>query len=645
MICDDMKAESMAKEATQKTSKSGKYRVLTSFQSKAVCLIAIAMSVFHIYANYGGFVLQMQKNNLHIAFALVLTFFLYPATKKSKDKKFNIIDYALLFLAVAGPVYVAFRYTPEFATNSHTIVLDYFMAGITTLLVLEACRRIHGPAIPVIVFLFIFYALFASYAPGLLRFRNVPITRLLFRFYLTGEGMWGSLVTTSASFLFIFILFGAILDISGGAQAFNDIGFAIGGRMRGGPAQVAVISSALMGSISGSAVANVMTTGAFTIPLMKKMGYKDHFAASVEAAASTGGVITPPIMGSVAFIMAGNLGIPYSRIVTAAALPAVLYYIAIMVAVNLQARKQNLAGLPKEEIPSLWGVMKKQGLYLTPVLVIIFVLVQGKTPLYAGMLGILSSIVVSWTKKETRMGPKKILLAMEKGARSAVSIAIACVSCTFIVTVTTMTGLGTTLALNIVKLSGGVPFFALLFIAIIILVMSMGMPGPACYIVVSVVAVPALVAMGLNLLASHLFVMWLGTMSNLTPPVCMASFAASSLAGSQLSKTAWGGLRLAAAGLIVPFIFVFNPIMILEKATFGAYVLSFITGIVGVFALAVALHGYFRCNLPFVLRAMFFASALTLIDPSYTTDIIGTALLAISLLLSLVYEKKRIQTC
>jgi len=274
-------------------------------------------------------------------------------------------------------------------------------------------------------------------------------------------------------------------------------------------------------------------------------------------------------------------------------------------------------------------------------MVIIIALVQGKTPLYAGMLGILSSIVVSWTKKETRMGPRKILLAMEKGARSAVSIAIACVSCTFIVTITTMTGLGTTLALNIVKLSGGVPFFALLFIAVIIIIMSMGMPGPACYIVVSVVAVPALVAMGLNLLASHLFVMWLGTMSNLTPPVCMASYAASSLAGSSLSKTAWGGLRLAAAGLIVPFTFVFNPIMIMEKATLGAYLFSFITGVIGVFSLAVALHGYLRCPLPYSLRFMFFSSALTLIDPSFKTDIIGGTLLTITFIIYLVYEKTK----
>ncbi|MBO6158924.1 MAG: TRAP transporter permease [Firmicutes bacterium] len=615
----------------------GKTRQLTGRAVTVVKIIAIAMSLFVIYSNYlsdrlpFGTVLQMQKNNLFIMFTLLLTYILYPARKKDREKALNIFDIMLCILAAAGPIYIAFRYTPEFATNSTTVTMDYIMAGITAVIVLEACRRIHGPIIPCIVMVFVVYALFASHAPGFLRFRNVPIKRLLFRLYLTGEGMWGSMVSTASSYLFIFILFGAVLEISGGAKAFNDIGFAIGGRMRGGPAQVAVFSSALMGSISGSAVANVMTTGAFTIPLMRKMGYDKDFAGSVEAAASTGGVITPPVMGSVAFIMAGNTGIPYSRIIIAAMMPAVLYYAGIVTTVALEARKKNLPSLPKNEIPKLSDVLKKEGIYLLPVVVIIVTLLSGMTALYAGLCGILASLLVSQLHKETRMGWKQILLALEKGAKGAISIAVACITCTFIVTVVTMTGLGTNLAVNIVRISGGKPFVALLLIAVVILFMSMGMPGPACYIIVTTVAAQSLISMGFKELATHLFCMWIGTMSNLTPPVCMASFAASSLSGGSLSRTAWNGLRLAAAGLIVPFIFVFNPVMIYQDATVIGYFWSFLTGLVGVIALAVSLQGYVFCKLPVLLRLTSFIAAMTLIHPSPGTDFIGIALLAVTL--------------
>lgn len=617
-------------------------RSLSGKPASILTAVAIFTSLFHLYANSIGLVPEMQKCNIHVAFLLFMTFYLYPFRKKGLNRENpRFYDYLLSALGAFSPMYVAFRFNADFAKFGVSGSFDLIMAGITVLLILEATRRVLGPIIPIISLLFIVYALTASNAPGPFRFPSVPLHRLLYRFYLTTEGIWSTLVNTSATYIFLFILFGAFLDLSGGAKAFNDIGLALGGRMRGGPAQVAVISSALMGSISGSAVANVMTTGAFTIPLMKRVGYRPEFAGGVEAAASTGGVIMPPVMGAVAFIMASTLGVSYRTIVLAAIMPAVLYYIGIAVSVDLEAQKSGLSALPRESLPTFRDVFIRQGVYLLPVVAIVYVLLQGKTALFAAYLGIVSSLIVSWIKKATRMGPGKILQALENGARSAISVGVACASCSFIVCVATLTGIGSSLALNIMDLSGGIPFVALLFIAVIILVMSMGMPGNAVYIVVAVVAVPALVKMGFNLIAVHFFVMWIGTMSNMTPPVCMASFAAASLAGSKVAETALNGLKLAAAGLIVPFTFAFNPIMLMQNATLGAYLWSFFTGTIGVVALAMSLHGYFKIQIPWPLRLTLFAAALTLIHPSLPTDAAGLCLMFLSVGTILWLHKRR----
>lgn len=619
-------------------------RTLTGKPARILSVIAIIMSLVHLYFNSIGLVPEMQKCNIHVAFILFITFFLYPFRKNGNNKgNPRYYDYALAVLGAFCSMYVAFRFNSDFAKFGVSSPLDLFMAMITVLLILEASRRVLGPAIPIISSVFIVYALTSSYVPGAFHFPSVPLSRLLYRFYLTTEGIWSTLVNTSATYIFLFILFGAFLEMSGGSKAFNDIGYAIGGRMRGGPAQVAVISSALMGSISGSAVANVMTTGAFTIPLMKRMGYKKEFAGGVEAAASTGGVIMPPVMGAVAFIMASTLGVSYKTVVLSAIMPAVLYYIGIAVSVDLEAQKNNLAGLPKESLPSLKDVLIKQSIYLVPVAVIVYVLVSGKTALYAAFLGIIMSFIVSWTKKDTRMGLKKLLKALEAGALSAVPVAIACTACSFIVCVATLTGIGSSLALNILKISGGIPFVALLLIAIIILLMSMGMPGNAVYIVVAVVAAPALVQMNFNVIAVHFFVLWIGTMSNMTPPVCMASYAAASIAGSNLTKTALNGLKLAAAGLIVPFIFVFNPIMLMQNATVGSYLWAFATASIGVVALAMSLHGYYKIKLSLPLRILLFAAALLMIHPGTVTDFMGIALLAALIGLIHMSSKRRIK--
>lgn len=331
-------------------------------------VFAIATSLFHLYANSIGFVPEMQKCTIHIACLLFMAFYSYPFSKKGKKSKGNPrwYDYLFAIAGFASAIYVAFRFNPDFAKFGVSNPIDIVMAAVAIILILEAARRTLGPIIPIISLLFLLYALFSSYMPGAFRFPSASFSRLMYRLYLTTEGIWSTLVNTSATYIFLFILFGSFLQMSGGSTAFNDIGYAVGGRMRGGPAQVAVVSSALMGSISGSAVANVMTTGAFSIPLMKRVGYTPEFAGGVEAAASTGGVIMPPIMGAVAFLMASTLGVSYTTIIKSAILPAVLYYVGIAVSVDLEAQKRKLQGLPKESLPTLKEVLIKRGVYLLP---------------------------------------------------------------------------------------------------------------------------------------------------------------------------------------------------------------------------------------------------------------------------------------
>lgn len=628
-------------EMDEESGGANKSRNLTGTPAVILTVFAVATSLFHLYANSIGFVPEMQKCTIHIACLLFMAFYLYPLSKRGKKSKGNPQwhDYLLAIAGFGCAIYVAFRFNPDFAKFGVSNPIDVVMAALTVLLILEAARRTLGPIIPIISLLFLLYALFSSHMPGAFHFPSTSFSRLMYRLYLTTEGIWSTLVNTSSTYIFLFILFGSFLQLSGGSAAFNDIGYAIGGRMRGGPAQVAVVSSALMGSISGSAVANVMTTGAFSIPLMKRVGYSPEFAGGVEAAASTGGVIMPPVMGAVAFLMASTLGESYTTIIKSAILPAVLYYVGIAMSVDLEAQKRNLQGLPKESLPTLKDVLIKRGVYLLPIVGIIIVLVMGKTALFAGYLGISLAIMSSWLRKETRMGWRQILAALEAGAKGAITVGIACAACSFIVTVCTLTGLGSTLALNIMTLSRGIPFLALLLIAVIILFMSMGMPGNAVYIVVAVVATPALQKFGFDLIAIHFFIMWIGTMSNMTPPVCMASYAASSIAGGSLTKTALNGLKLAASGLIVPFMFIYNPSMLMQNVTVFGYIWVFITSTVGVIALAMALHGYWRIQIPWPVRIILFGAAITLINPTLITDAIGIALLSVSIVIILLVQK------
>jgi len=606
-----------------------------------VSIIAIIFSLFEIWVNTIGVMPGIYRNAVHLSFLLVLGFILYPAVKKSPRDKFTVWDTILAILGIAIGVYILlFEEELHLVRGSVAITRDYIFALIAVILLLEVTRRAIGPVLPALSIFFLIYAHFGPYFPGIFAHSSLLWTRILYRLYLTDEGIFGITLYVSATFIFMFILFGAFLEYSGVSRFFNDFAIAIAGGRRGGPAQVAVVSSSLMGTISGSANANVAMTGNFTIPLMKKIGYTKDFAGAVEAAASTGGQIMPPIMGAAAFIMSSYLGISYIRIVLAGIIPALFYYLGIFISVDLEARRLDLKGLPRDTLPSLIKVMKQGGHLVLPVIVVICTLVVGRTPVYAAFTGIISTIIISWFKKDTRMNLKKIVLALDVGARKAVQVGLACACCGFIVGVAAMTGIGSVVAYNIFELSYGYLPLALFFVMVASLLLGMGLPTTACYIVVATVAAPALIKMGVLPLAAHFFVFYFGCLSNLTPPVALASYTAAGLSGGNPTRVAYNGLKLTIAGFVVPFLCVYNPMLLLERVKITPFILSIITGGIGIICLGIAAMGYLGRKLFIYERIMIFVGAILLAFPGLKSDVWGAGVIVLALFVILSQNKK-----
>lgn len=609
-------------------------RVLSGNEKRIVSIIAIAFALFQIYVNSFSYMPSTIRNALHLSFLLVLTFLLYPANKKSAKNSFTIFDIVLALLGAGIGIYLATNFNiVHLEHGSIAITRDYIFSALTILLLLEAGRRTMGYIIPSLAIFFLIYAKFGPAFPGMFAHGGFFWKRILYRMYLTYEGIFGITLSVSATYIFLFILFGAFLKQSGATEFFNDISLALAGKKRGGPAQVAVVSSGLMGTLSGSAVANVATTGSVTIPMMKNIGYKPHFAGAVEAAASTGGMIMPPIMGAAAFIMSSFLEVPYLRIMMAGIIPALLYYSSVSISVDLEAKRLGLKGLEEDRIPALKSVIKQRGLLILPLVVIIWALVSGRSAIYAGFAGIVTTIIAASVKKETRMGFKDILQALESASYSAVQVGIACGACGIIVGVAGMTGVGSVMAYNIIKLSGGILFVALLSVMVISVILSMGLPSTALYIVVAVTAAPALVEMGVAPIAAHMFVFWFGALSNVTPPVALAAYTAGGIAGADPMKTGFTALKLTFAGFLIPFMFAYNPVIVWENATFITIVRVIITGFIGVYALAVSLQNYFSGYLKKYERALFFIGALLMLEPGLLTDGIGIAIVALSFII------------
>ncbi|MBI4537731.1 MAG: TRAP transporter permease [candidate division NC10 bacterium] len=628
----DVTEEELAK-LLRKVDKESTFRKLTGYQFRIVYWLAVAFSCFQLYTGFfGAYPAQIQRS-VHLSFAFALVFLLYPFRAKTAVDRLRWFNYLFAAFTVGVGLFLTFNYTRLMMTAGDYTTLDMVVGICGTLLTLEAARRAVGLPIVVVASSFLAYAYFGAYLPGFLSHRGYSIERIVSHMYFTTEGILGIPLGVSSSFIFLFILFGAFLEKTGIGKLFIDLADAIAGWAAGGPAKVAVITSALEGTVSGSSVANTVGSGSFTIPMMKKLGYRPEFAGAVEAAASTGGQIMPPIMGAAAFLMAEFIGVPYIEIAKAAAIPACLYFAGIFIEVHFEAKRCGLKGMPWEQIPRIWTVLKERGHLFVPLIAIIYVLTEGFTPTRAALVGICLSVAAGMLRKATRMTIPEIFNALEAGARGALGVAIACATAGIIVGVVTLTGLGLKMANGLVDLAGGYLLPTLFFTMITSLILGMGVPTTANYVITATMAAPALILLGVPKLAAHLFVFYFGIVADITPPVALAAYAGSGIARSDPFWTGVTASKLAIGAFIVPYIFVMNPAMVLIDTTPYLLALNLLTSSGGMFGVGVAMIGFCLAPMNWVERAWFAMGGLLLIDPGLLTDGIGFGMLGIGLLI------------
>ena len=631
--------EMTAEEVLKKYDAESNTMAYTGTMAKIISAIAISFSVFQIYtASFGLLDAQIQRA-IHLGFGLCLSFLLYPARKSWRRDKLHPLDLVLAILGAATPAYIVINYRELILRAALPTPTDVIIGAIGIILVIEAARRVVGIPMVCVVLFFIGYAFAGQYMPGILAHRGLTIDTFVSHVYFTTEGIFGIPLGVSSTFIFLFILFGAYLEGTGLGKFFIDVANAIAGWASGGPAKVAVLSSGLMGTVSGSSVANVVGTGSLTIPMMKKLGYHKNFAGAVEAAASTGGQLMPPVMGAAAFLMAEFVGVPYVEIVKAAIIPAFLYFAGVWLGVHFEAKRNDLKGLPRAELPKLGELLKTRGHLAIPLIVIVYLLVSGYTPMRAALVAIVLSIVVSGIKKSTRMSPAAIVKGLETGARNVLGVLVACAAAGIIIGVVTKTGVGLKLASALLDLSGGLVLPSMFLTMITAILLGMGVPTTANYVITSTIAAPALIQMGVPILAAHMFVFYFGIIADVTPPVALAAYAGSGISGGNALRTGINASKLAIAAFIIPYMFVLSPELLLVDGLTVGLAWSLLTAIVGMVALSSSLIGYLAAPLKTYERVILGAGGIMMIKPGLTTDIAGIAIFAAILLLQLKQKK------
>lgn len=617
-------------ELMRKYDTEARFRALTGWQGKLVMIIAIAMSCFHFYTSGFGLLLAQKQGAVHLAFTLALVFLLYPmSSKQSKTSGIPFYDFIFAAVGIASAMYLVVFFNELTTRAGLPTQTDLIMGFLLIVALLEATRRISNPVLPCLAIIALLYCYFGRSMPEMIAHRGFSIERIVNHMYLGTEGIFGTPLEVSSTFVFMFILFGSVLEKTGLGKFIIDLSMALAGWSTGGPAKVAVVSSGLMGTVSGSSVANVCTTGMFTIPLMKSVGYEPYFAGAVEAVASTGGQIMPPVMGAGAFIMAQFLGVPYIEVAIAAVVPALLYYFAVMVQVHFEATRLGLKGIPWSQLPPLGPLLKTKGFLLIPLIAIIYFLLAGYTPLKSAFNGILISFVLSWLNKETRLTLPRILEAFETGARGAIGVACACATVGIIVGTGTLTGLALRIANAIVTLAGGSKILTLFYTMCASIILGTGLPTTANFIVTSTMAAPALFKLGVPAKAAYMFVFYFGIAADLTPPVALAAYAGAGIAGSDPFKTGVTAFKLALAGFLVPYIYVYNPMLLFIDVVPVQMIQAVITALMGVFLLAMFTIGYYKASMPWYLRIIAFMGALGLLIPGTMSDIGGIAVLVL----------------
>jgi TRAP transporter 4TM/12TM fusion protein len=698
-------------ELMRKYDTEARYRTPPGWQLKLIVTLAVAMAAFHFYTAGFGLLAGQKQGAIHLAFALALVFLLYPArSNMPKNASVPIYDFVLAALSIVPLIYLVTQIDviamtrPGLPTQT-----DIVMGIMLTVFLLEATRRISNPILPILAIVALLYCYYGNFIPdsSIFHHSGKTVRRIVNHMFLGTEGIFSTPLEVSSTFVFMFILFGSVLEKTGMGRFIIDLSLALAGWSTGGPAKVAVVASGLMGTISGSSVANVCTTGMFTIPLMKSVGYRPFFAGAVEAVASTGGQIMPPVMGAGAFIMAQMLGVGYLEVALAAVVPALLYYFAVIVQVHFEANRLGLKGLPREQLPRLIALIREKGFLLIPLGAIIYLLIAGYTPLMSAFGGILVSLALSWLNYALRWGmarvaapdggraaslresmrsgalsveelsaserrfvhnvrmehvaygalltPRRIMEAFEAGARGSLAVACACACVGVVVGTGTLTGLALNIASGIINLStgiaqsihsagavqfvqawfdGGIPLdslkllFTLFFTMCASILLGTGLPTTANFIVTSTMAAPALIKLGVPDIAAYMFVFYFGIAADLTPPVALAAYAGAGIARDDPMKTGFTAFKLALAGFLVPYIYVYSPILLFVKATPLAMAQAVVTALIGVFLLAMCTIGHYKVKLSWPLRLLALFGAIGLLDPGTTTDVIGISILA-----------------
>lgn len=600
---------------------------------KIVSAIAISFSIFQLYTAIFGVLDAQLQRAIHLGFGLALAFLLYPMRKSWSRSKVHPTDVLLAILGAAAPAYIVIEYRQLILRAALPTVEDMIVGTIGILLVIEAARRVVGLPMVCVVSVFIAYAFGGRYMPGVLAHRGLDLSDFIGHVFFSTEGVFGIPLGVSSTFIFLFILFGAYLESTGLGKFFIDTANAIAGWASGGPAKVAVLSSGLMGTVSGSSVANVVGTGSLTIPMMKKLGYHKNFAGAVEAAASTGGQLMPPVMGAAAFLMAEFVGIPYIEIVKAAIIPAILYFLGVWLGVHFEAKRNNLKGIPRDQLPKFGELVRERGHLSIPLIVIVWLLVSGYTPMRAALVAMVLSIVCSALRKSTRMEPIEIIRGLEKGARGVLGVLVACAAAGIIIGVVTKTGVGLKMASGLLELSGGMMLPSMFFTMLTAIVLGMGVPTTANYVITSTIAAPALLQLGVPILAAHMFVFYFGIIADVTPPVALAAYAGAGISGGNALRTGVNASKLAIAAFIIPYMFVLNPELLLVDGVTGSLMLSLLTAVVGMIALSSSLIGFLIRPMSMIERMVLGGSGLMMIKPGLMTDVIGVSFFAAILII------------
>jgi len=648
---------------------AGRDLSLAQVTAAIVMVVSIGLSLYQLYTAGIAALTALVQRSIHLGAILSLTFLLKPPFKGVRKDKFNIwlvLDWILVLLSVVCVIYICYNLNAIFERQGDWLTSDLVISIIGTILVLEACRRVIGTFMTAICLAAIAYAFYGPYMPELIIHKGYSIERITTTLWLTTEGIFGLPIGVAATFVYVFVLFGAVLEATGGGNFFIDLAYALTGRFSGGPAKTAVVASGFMGSVSGSAVGNVVATGTFTIPMMKRVGYRPHVAGAIEAAASTGGQLMPPIMGAGAFLMAEFTNTSYLTIIKVALVPAIMYYLTVLFFVHFEAQKQGLRGQPKENLPKIRRVLRKGLHFIIPLAILIYVLVANYSPMMAGFVAVLSTFAASlianavrWAVSATQRSPddharsslydftrqefKQIMVSLESGAHNAIMVSVACAAAGIIVGMVTLTGMGLKFSSLVLDLSFGIEALAILLIGAASLVLGMGLPVTASYIVLATLAGPALLDMGVPMLVSHMIVFWYSQDANVTPPVSLASFAGAGVAGANPMQTAFTSWKLAKGLYIIPIIMAYRPLLGMGpnyELFHWEVIFTMLTTTVGLIAFTAALERYFIRPATWLETALFALAAAGLFWTELWADLIGWAAFAAVVLMQKFHDPR-----